>query len=221
MLELTPELGVKFAIISNAIKSYGLVREVEIGDILQATFYPQIKVSHWNNECNFSQRLVIPGYIPKDADVSVVGGRVKLTTPNIVVEWEDVGSDVDNEEGQVVERVTFLSKPVTNQLIYTLEAKNVSVHKQPVLEGVETGSDAVGPFFIPFAVQGSYAIYHAAGKRHNEYKVGKLGHVQRPLITGGDLSTAYCDMDINLPLKQMIVTIPAAFYDVTPLPWVM
>ena len=32
--------------------------EVEIGDSKQPDFYPQFKVMRWDNECNFSARLV-------------------------------------------------------------------------------------------------------------------------------------------------------------------
>lgn len=219
MLTLTPELSAKFTIISNALSSIGLIRQIEIGDTAQPFFYPQIKTSHWNGESSFSQRLIIPGYTPNDNDVTSIGSIVRLSTPNLTIEWEDIGSE--NEGGLTEERITFITKPATNLILSTLETTNIVVEKQPVLSGTEDGIDSEGnPFHVPFNVQGSYALFHAT-KWGGQYQAGKLGHLYRPLITASDLTSDYCDIDINLPLKQMTITIPASFYNTALLPWVM
>ena len=55
---LPKEITDKYTTVSNSFISKEKEFETEIGDVKQAEFQPQIKIKRWDNECNFSVRLI-------------------------------------------------------------------------------------------------------------------------------------------------------------------
>ena len=62
-ITITKEVNDKYNIINNSFVDKDKIEihnefETEIGDVKQTDFLPQIKVKRWDNECNFSVRLI-------------------------------------------------------------------------------------------------------------------------------------------------------------------
>lgn len=189
--------------------------EIEIGDVMQSTFLPQVKVKKWGNEINFSQRLINFGAGSHDFD-------------NGVANWFGLGSNCtfqDKDKGLQF-LVTLTQKPLTNDVRFSLEAKGVKIFKQDDPSGLPGAIQTTNDLgiegilfeeeghegFMPLNVINSYAFYHES-KTNNKYKTGKAFHLYRPRITDDLGVAAWCDQDINLPLKLLTITIPQSFLD--------
>jgi hypothetical protein len=179
-----------------------LPNDVEVGDIKQPVFYPQIKIKPWNNECNFSMRLAGSG-ITWD----MVDDKVVWTSEDGKVEssfyW------IEGEEKGIYEfDITLKEKPVSNVLAFTLKYKELLFFYQPELtqEEIDEGYER------PDNVVGSYAVYHNS-KINNEYKTGKAFHIFRPFATDSVSGTCWCDLFIDLDNEIATITIPEEFYN--------
>lgn len=174
---------------------------IEVGDSKQPDFYPQLKVMRWDNEVNFSARLVNEETAPK---VSKLGEKVKW-------EGEKVSADIYAlEEGHEFE-VILKEKPKTNVVSFTIQDKGVEYFYQPELteKEIEEGANR------PENIIGSYAVYAKTQKTNyvggKEYKCGKVGHIYRPKIidSAGTEVWGYLHIENGI----LSVTIPQDFLD--------
>jgi hypothetical protein len=121
----------------------------EVGDAKQPdTFLPQIKICRWQNECNFSARLI------HDEQTPVV------TTAENVIKWkgdkvEAHFYDLVEDEGGYEFEVVLKEQPKTNVVSFTIQTKGLYFFYQPALteDEIKEGADR------PENVIGSYAVY--------------------------------------------------------------
>jgi len=169
----------------------------EIGDSLQPSFFPQIKIKKWGNEVNFSQRLLDFGMGAHSFD----GNKVIWTGSGANIEISDTA-------GSASFKIILLSKPPTRTIRFSIELKGLELTKQLPLtiEEIAAGDKR------PENIINSYAAYHDS-KVNGEYQTGKAFHLYAPLATDDIGETVYCDQNINVPLKILTVEIPQTFYD--------
>jgi hypothetical protein len=175
--------------------------EVEIGDSKQQDFFPQVKVLRWDNEVNLSVRLI---HSEKDSTVTTEGETIKWIGTTVDAHFYSVNEGYEFE-------VILKEKPTTNTVSFSLNTKGLDFFYQPALtpEALETGHHR------PEHVVGSYAIYASEEKKNysgsKEYKVGKVGHIYRPLITDFKNSKVWGELNVSAGL--LTITIPQAFLD--------
>ena len=63
--------------------------ETEIGDLKQPDFQPQVKIKRWDNEANFSVRLVHDEKVPQ---VAIEDGKIKWLGDKVEAHFYDTGS---------------------------------------------------------------------------------------------------------------------------------
>jgi len=200
---------------------------VEIGDKLQAEFFPQVKSLFWDNETNFSLRLV-------DEGKGVVSEKGE------VIEWVEGDrtarfySIEGYENGGVEFEVEFASKPTTNTVEFSTQTKEFEFFKQlPLIEQFPIGSehfghivaegtatelkDSEGNVFSrrPENMVGGYVAYHATKNGYvlgqKNYATGQAFVLPRPFITDADGKRIWCDQEITEGF--LTVTIPQDFLD--------
>jgi hypothetical protein len=177
---------------------------VEVGDAKQDGFFPQAKVMRWDNEVNWSARLVHTETAPtvtQDGDAVVWAGD-KVETRFYQV--------MDGEGANEIE-VTLLERPASNVVQFTLNDKGLTYHYQPALTEEEVKDGCVRPE----NVVGSYAVYATERKLNvtggKAYRCGKVGHIYRPRIV--DAKGAECWGDLLIKDGLLTVTIPQKFLD--------
>jgi hypothetical protein len=179
----------------------------EIGDSKDAKFYPQIKISGWNNECNVSFRLITGGGDTNKQDSS---GTITTKSGNYESSFYPV--DECGEHGGHEFETLITSKPSSNVLRYSVKSKNVTFNYQ----GELTAEDIALGCQRPENVVGSYAVY-GAGKDNNsggkDYYTGKLMHIYRPFAIDANGNKVWCELNINDAGTLMTVTIPQGFLD--------
>ncbi len=144
--------------------------EKEIGDSKTPDkFLPQQKVMRWDNEVNFSVRLV---HDEKTPDVVVEGDSVVWRGEKVEAKFYDVFND-EHPEGAGEFEIVLKEKPATNVVEFSLNTKGLDFFYQPALtqEEIEKGSSQLEN------VTGSYAVYVSEQKTNltggKEYKNGK------------------------------------------------
>lgn len=174
---------------------------VEVGDSKQPDFLPQVKIQRWDNEVNFSARLI------HDEKTPVV------TTDVDKILWQ--GDKVEANFYELTEgyefEVILKEKPLTNKVEFTLQTKGLDFFYQPELtqEEIDQGSSQ------PENVIGSYAVYASENKTNyvggKEYKAGKVGHIYRPKIVDSIGTEVWGEL--NITGANLSVTIPQDFLD--------
>jgi len=177
--------------------------EIEIGDIKQEDFHPQIKLKRWDNECNFSVRLL-------DNEV----GEATFKKDHEKVNWKKGNIEVNFFEIDNAFKFDYIikKKPKTNKLQFSIQSKDVVFYYQPPLTQKEIDEGCSRPE----NVVGSYAVYHSTKGGMNdingkEYKCGKIGHIFRPHLYDSNGLETWADLHIENGLYE--VTIPQDFYD--------
>lgn len=179
--------------------------EVEVGDIKQPDFYPQVKIKKWNNECNLSFRLAgeyrEPTFTECSGVVTWTDGPITARFYDETNEYEDEAVDEPLETEFEIE---LSEKPIDNTINFTIRHKNVSLFYCPTT--LASGSNA------PENILGSYEIYHST-KMHNEYGTGKVGHIYRPFAWDADGNFTWCEISIDVENETSTITIPQDFLD--------
>lgn len=180
--------------------------QVEIGDTKQDEFYPQLKVMRWDNEVNFSARLVHDETDPK---VSVDGDRVIWDGERVSINWYSLTEGEGGHEFAVI----LKERPKSNVLQFTLQTKGLEFLYQPPLTEDEIKEGCVRPDEIV----GSYAVYYvdcpvntASG---NLYRCGKVGHIKRPKVTDAAGKWVWEDLKIDVEAAMLSIVIPQGFLD--------
>ena len=149
--------------------------ELEIGDSKQSDFLPQVKLKRWDNETNFSIRLI-------DNEK----GNARVITDKEKIIWKKGNINIEYyEEDNAYKMVWFLKeKPISNKVEFTIQSKRLDFYYQPVYTKEEILKKQEKGNFINRDAMGSYAIYHNGNPINyvgdKEYKVGKFGHIYRP-----------------------------------------
>lgn len=175
--------------------------EFEIGDIQQNDFYPQFKTKHWDNECNFSARLVTTGGSVVEDD-----GKLGYDDGEKIARFYE--KDTGDEDGGFEFDVVLKSKPTSNVLTWTIQTKELDFFYQPELttEEIDQGVSR------PVNVVGSYAVYHKTKKNNKvggkEYRTGKVFHIYRPYAEDATGKREWCELNIDEAQGLLTVTIP-------------
>jgi len=159
--------------------------EVEVGDLKQEEWFPQVKFKKWNNESNFSMRL-----IPTS--------EMECTTDNFYEKDEENDYEFD---------IILKRKPAINIVRFSLRIKEANFFRQDELTEEEIKDECIRPD----NVVGSYAVY--GNKKNNKYKAGKICHIYRPKAIDAKNREVWCDLIILPELETATITIPQNFLD--------
>ena len=177
-------------IFDSQTKSYSAVEKenpkddirVIVGDDKDSsTFHPQLKISRWSNEVNFSARL-LHSSIPGNVSYSDDGEKITWIKKQGQNEWKAIFYHRDDlDEGGYEFEIHLPQKPPVNSLTFSINTKELDYFYQPALTQQEIDEGAERPE----NVVGSYAVYHKTkggmnDSRGYEYKCGKAFHIYRP-----------------------------------------
>lgn len=208
--KLNTEITDKYSIANNAFLQVAKDNpkdkiEAIIGDDKQpSTFYPQIKIQRWDNEVNFSARLINEEAAPV---VSTLSDKIVWDGQKVAANFYDLTEDEGGYEFEVI----LKEKPKTNIVSFTIQTKGLDFFYQPALteEEIKEGAER------PENVVGSYAVYAKTPKTNwtggKEYKCGKVGHIFRPKIIDSAGTEVWGDLHIENGILS--VTIPQDFLD--------
>ena len=184
-----------------------------LGDSTAVSFKPQLKLSAWGDEGEFT--------IDLKGDSDIVVDSVSTGTVNnagsIDIKLNNYIRHLlyKRVDGNLEWEIIFESKPVRNYIEYPIQTKGLIFAYQDTLRDIDTMS------FRPDSVIGSYAVYHASRKNNltrldgsqEIYNTGKAFHIYRPKVrdSGGD--TAWCQLSINTKTGIMTITVPQKFFD--------
>lgn len=214
---LPVEISNKYGIVNNAFigKDKGEKHdelEVEIGDIHSDSFQPQFKIKRWDNECNFSVRLVDDKTdLPK---LQTKNNKIKFIKKKIEAHFYDIPKTEESTECFEFE-IILKEKPTTNKVQMSIETKGLAFHYQPELtqEEIDEGCHR------PENVIGSYAVYHESktGDYHKmglkNYRAGKAFHIFRPSIIDNAGTEVWGKLNIDVKKKLLTVELPQDFLD--------
>lgn len=208
---LSTEITDKYLVHSNTFigKNPDVVteeREIEIGDIHSDDFQPQVKLMQWENETNFSIRL-----IDTDSDIPTIEtdkNKIKFIKKDRECHFYDVENGFEFE-------VLLKSKPKTNTVQMSIESKGLKFNYQPELteKEIDEGHTRLEN------VVGSYAVYHESkqgdysGLGLKNYRAGKAFHIYRPKIIDSVGTEVWGALHINIVDKFLTVDIPQEFLD--------
>jgi len=192
---------------------------VEIGDVKQSNFYPQVKFLRWDNECNFSIRLKedIEGGSHKIINDKICWSsknkKLEVNLYDLPVSPTEGGEICCTEEGGFELETILYEKPDSNILEYTIESKELDFFYQPPLTQEEIDEGC----FAPENVIGSYAVYHKTKKDNysriggKNYKTGKIAHIYRPYAIDSENKRVWCELNIDEKRfgrgQQLVLTI--------------
>ncbi|MFA5158510.1 MAG: hypothetical protein WC451_04995 [Patescibacteria group bacterium] len=185
--------------------------EKEVGDSKTFDeFLPQQKIARWDNEVNFSARLVHDELTPT---VSTLEDKIVWDGERVAVNFYDLPIDEINPEGASEFEVILKEKPKTNIVSFTIQTKGLDFAYQPDLTEKEMKDGAERPE----NVIGSYAVYASENKTNyvggKEYKCGKVGHIFRPKIIDSAGTEVWGELKIDTEKGILSVAIPQDFLD--------
>jgi hypothetical protein len=183
---------------------------VEIGDSKQiGTFYPQVKVMRWDNEVNFSARLVNDELTPVLSDSL---GIIKWEGSAIDCRFYSI-QDTEHPQGAYEFNVILKEIPKSNIITFTIQTKGLDYFYQPKLTEEEIKRGCLRPD----NVVGSYAVYYQGNFTNYEggklYRSGKAFHIYRPGIIDAVGSKVWGELNIDIDKGLLTVTIPQEFLD--------
>jgi hypothetical protein len=220
LAKIIPSLEIRadFDFLGNTFISKDKEPEVEIGDIMQADFEPQAKIKRWDNEANFSIRLLDTS--PGQASVTVDKEKVVWAKGDREAHFYAQGFGVDN--GAFELEVVLLAKPTSNVISFSIQSKLLKFYYQPP----PTAEEIASGHSRPENVVGSYAVYHATKENlhsstaeADKYKVGKAFHIYRPRVT--DALGAQVWADLNIAGGMLTITIDQGWLDAAVYPVVI
>lgn len=210
-IAITPEIRRRYKFRRNTFTAEEAGFEVEVGDINQPDFKPQVKLRRWHNEANASFRL-----LDTSTGLPVVrtqGKRIKWVRPKIEAHFYQQPSDSQNEDGSYEFEVILKEKPATNKLRFSIQTKGLDFFYQPPL----TPEEIAEGYERPDNVVGSYAVYHKTQRGDytalggKNYKTGKAFHIYRPKIVDSAGNWTWGSLKIRAGV--LTVTIPQDFLD--------
>ncbi len=184
-----------------------------IGDSAAVSFKPQLKLSAWGDECEFTVNLKTDSGITIDSvSTSTINnaGSIDIKLNNHVRHLLYRRMD-----GNLEWEIIFNSKPPKNYIEYPIQSKGLIFAYQDTLRDIDTMC------FRPDSVVGSYAVYHASRKNNitrldgtqEIYNTGKAFHIYRPKAHDSAGDTVWCSLSINIKIGIMTITVPQKFLD--------
>jgi len=184
--------------------------EVEVGDIKQKDFYPQVKLKKWDNEVNFSARLI--------TDVKQKPSKKEDTISTDNIRFYNLDDSDEFPEGGYEFDVLLKSKPDTNIMTFSIQTKGLRF----VYQGELTEEDIKLGAVRPDNIIGSYAVYYDGNPINveggKEYKAGKAFHIYRPKIKDANNNWTWGELSIDTANNLLTVTIPQEFLDMATYP---
>jgi len=184
--------------------------QVEIGDSKQVDFYPQVKVMRWQNEVNFSARLVDDSI----ATVGTANESIVWSTDKRDANFYSLPATEEYPEGGYEFEITLKERPATNRTSFTIQTKGLDFLFQPFLTEEEKASKRRR---CAENVEGSYAVYYrdcplnyAGGK---EYRAGKAFHIYRPRIEDAKGNWIWGDLVVDVDAGLLYVDIDEKWLD--------
>lgn len=215
--KISNEIKGKYTLTNNSFKMVAKdnpkdLVEAIIGDDKQLDFMPQVKIQRWDNEVNFSVRLV-DDELTKPT-ITTVKDKIVWTNVEKDIKFYDISPNEEHPEGGYEFEVILKEKPKSNVVSFTLNTKGLDFFYQPPLTQKEIDEGAVRPE----NVVGSYAVYHKTkGGMNNsagmEYKVGKFGHIYRPKIIDANGSEIWGELNVNEQNGLLTVTVDQTWLD--------
>ncbi len=206
--------------------------DIEIGDSKQPDkFYPQFKIMRWDNEVNFSARLV---QNEKNPIVLKEGKKIKWQGEKIEAHFYNLGVSSEHPDDAEELEIILKEKPATNKIEFTLQTKGLDFFYQPPLTDECKVGDINGRILLvtetdafdkdgnsvihrPENIVGSYAVYASENKINytggKEYKCGIVGHIYRPKIIDAEGKEVWGELKIDTEKLILSVTIPQEFLD--------
>lgn len=194
--------------------------EIEIGDAKQVDFFPQVKIKKWNNEVNFSMRLITP----EKGSAAIASDTILWQGDQKAAEFYPIDPKADLPEGGFEFNIILDRQPATPQIDFSIVSKDVELIRQPALseligqDGIVTATeteafdrDGKRIFSRPPEIVGSYAVYHRAPPKNFingvNYRSGKIGHIPRPRITesGGKTILGEFRLDIEKNILSVLI----------------
>lgn len=224
---LTPALLATYVLTGTTLVAKSAQFPIEIGDSKQADFYPQIKLPLWDNEVNFSIRL-----LDNDPTVPVVRAtenKILWEKPHVSAQLFDQG--FDEETGGFEFAVIWPAPPPSNVLQFSVQLKGLTANYQlPLTQekpkswwtGVITETEAFDKDgnrrgYRPAHVVGSYVFYHATMTGNYQggknYKSGKAFQIDRPWAQDANGVRVWAVLDVNVRTGLMTITVPQEFLD--------
>jgi len=182
---------------------------VEIGDAKDATnFQPQVKTLHWDNESNFSLRLLDD---PSTAAIVRTEKAILYTKRDKIIRFYEQSDAA--EDGGFEFEIELLEKPASAEFNFSLQHKGLNFLYQAPL----TAAEIVEGVVRPEHVVGSYAVYHSS-KAHNSnrgkhYRSGKAFHIYRPWAEDADKKRVWCELTIDAERNQALLKVPQDFLE--------
>lgn len=201
--------------------------DIEIGDIKQPDFKPQIKVMRWDDDANLSVRLISPAFVG-DEKPTQKNSKVALdgTKHAISLYRNAARSEYFDEETNEFE-VVLKEKPESNKIVFSIVSKNLDFHYQPPMSEEPPEGDAeystetdiynkAGEVIAhrPENLVGGYAVFHKNPVNivgGQDYKWGLFGWIFRPRIE--DSAGNWTWGKLNIENDLLTVTIPEKFLD--------
>ena len=180
----------------------------EIGDAQQARFFPQFKSLHWNNETNFSIRLIDAAY--QDGVVTTdANGRLEWHRGNRIARWYEQPSSF--EDGEFEFEVDLLSQPASTTVAeFSVQGKGVRLTYLPPKVGWIREFDAAsnewclnspdGLFGRFEKANGSIDVSHASRANNftdKHYRTGKMFQIWRPWAEDAIGVRVWCDLALT------------------------
>lgn len=148
---------------------------VEIGDSTQDDFYPQVKLTGWDNEVNLSIRLLddFQGVVRTQQD------KILYENGSRTARFYEI-DDTDFEDGAFEFDLVLSERPPTNVIEFTVQAKNLKAYFQPELtqEEIEQGAQR------PERIVRSWAIYHGTERNNRLQEIAENTFDARELAQG-------------------------------------
>lgn len=190
--------------------------KVEIGDSKQPEFYPQVKLMRWDNEVNFSVRLI-------DDEETIP----TISTDDLNIEWNknqkgikfyEIPTSTKYVEGGYEFEITLKEKPRSNRVNFSMMSKGLDFFYQPPL----TKSQIKSGYIRQDNVIGSYAVYYKNCPTNyvgaKEYRTGKAFHIYRPKIEDALGRWTWGSLTIDTTNDLLYVDIPQDFLDTAAYP---
>jgi len=198
------------------VKQANTARKIdfEVGDAKQDDFFPQFKTKHWDNEVNFSARLVAG-----QGAVTEHEGKLAYDDGEQIARFYE--KDTGDEDGGFEFDVVFNSRPKSDVTTWTIQHKELDFFYQPALTPEEIAEGAERPD----NVVGSYAVYHKSKKNNKvggkEYRTGKAFHIYRPYYEDANGERVWGELNIDTKKNEMTVTAPKGWLDKAAYPVVL
>jgi len=205
-------------------------REIEIGDGRSDAFHPQIKIKRWNNECNFSVRLI-------DDDLSIPqietdGNKIKFIKNKLEAHFYPCKAGEKGETDAYEFEIILKERPTTNIINMSIKTKglkfyyqpplNEEIHEPDVVKTTETDCYDVDGNIVthrPENIIGSYAVYHES-RRGNYSKIGGKNYfagiafqIYRPKIFDAGGHAVWGTLNIDIEKNLLTIEIPQKFLD--------